>query len=238
MPAKYDAFAAVYDRHWGQASLRWFPRLEQLVFSKLDPGSTILDACCGTGQFAGKLTRRGFKTLGMDASFEMLRYAAVNAPRCPLVCADIRRFRLSREFDAAVSLFDSLNHLLTPDDFEAALLNVSRCLASGGVFAFDLNTEIKYRTSWSGTWTIRDPETTTMVTVSYREETRLAEFHATISSRDRDRPTVVRLFQTWYPVSTVVQALERSGFTDISCISLEPNPGIEEADRVLFVARK
>ena len=237
MLSKYDAFAAVYDRHWGQAALSWFPRLEQLVFCKLDPGSAILDVCCGTGQVAGKLTRQGFKTVGIDASFEMLRYAAVNAPRAQFACADVRRFRLARKFDAAVSLFDSLNHLLTLDDFESALLNVSRCLASGGVFAFDLNTEIKYRTSWSGTWTIRDPETTTTATVSYREETRLAEFHATISSRDRDRPAVVRLFQTWYPVSTVVQALERSGFTDVSCISLEKNRGIEEADRVLFVAR-
>ena len=238
MPAKYDAFAAVYDRHWGQASLRWFPRLEQLVFSKLDRNSTILDACCGAGQFADKLTRQGFRTVGIDASFELLRYAAVNAPRAQFVCADIRHFRLSRKFDAAVALFDSLNHLLTPDDLEAAFLNVSRCLASGGAFAFDLNTEIKYRTSWSGTWTIRDPETTTVATVSYCEETRLAEFHATISSRDNDRPVVVRLFQTWYPVPTVVQALERSGFTNVSCISLDRGHGVEEARRVLFVSRR
>ena len=119
----------------------------------------------------GNLTRQGFKTVGIDASFEMLRYAAVNAPGAQFVCADVRRFRLARRFDAAVSLFDSLNHLLTLDDFESALTNVSRCLVSGGVFAFDLNTEIKYRTSWSGTWTTRDPETTTTATVSYREET-------------------------------------------------------------------
>ena len=238
MLSNYDAFAAVYDRHWGQTTLGWFSRLEPLVFSKLDPDSAILDACCGTGQFAGELTRQGFRTVGIDASFEMLRYAAVNAPRCQFVCADVRHFCLSRKFDAAISLFDSLNHMLTRDDLEAAFLNVSSCLAPGGAFAFDLNTKIKYRTSWSGTQTIRDPETTTVVTVSYCEETRLAEFHAAISSRDSDCPSVVRLFQTWYSVSTVVESLERSGFTDVSCISLDRDRGIEDAGSVLFVSRK
>lgn len=238
MFSKYDAFAAVYDRHWGRATLGMFSRLEQLVFSKLELDSTILDACCGTGRFADKLTRQGFNTVGIDASFEMLRHAVVNAPRCQFVCADVRRFCLSRKFDAAISLFDSLNHLLTLDDLEAAFLNVSSCLAPGGAFAFDLNTKIKYQTSWSGTRTIRDPETTTVVTVSYCEETRLAEFHAAISSRDGDCPCVVRLFQTWYSVSTVVEALERSGFTDVSCISLDRDRGIEEAGSVLFVSRK
>lgn len=237
MLSKYDGFAAVYDRHWGEASLGWFPQLERRVLRKLDPGSTILEACCGTGQFARKLTDEGFRVVGVDASFKMLRHAAVNAPRGQFVCADVRSFSLSHKFDAAVSLFDSLNHLLTLDDLESALLNVSGCLAPGAVFAFDLNTEIKYRTSWSGTLTVRDPGTTTVVTASYREETRLAEFHATISSRDRDRPAVVRLFQTWYPVSTVVQALERSGFRDVSCISLDRDRGIEETNRVLFVSR-
>ena len=238
MLSDYDEFAAVYNRHWGGISLGWFPELDRLVLGKLDPHSDVLDVCCGAGRFAGKLARQGFRTVGVDASFELLRYAAVNAPRVHFVCADIRRFCLSHRFDAAFSVFDSLNHLLTLDDLQTAFLNVSGCLRPGGVFAFDLNTGIKYRTSWSGTWTVRDPGTTTVVTTSYREETRLAEFHATISSRDRDRPSVVRLFQTWYSVSTVVQALERSGFTDVSCISLDRDRGIEAADRVLFVARK
>ena len=238
MLSNYDEFAGVYNRHWGGDSLNWFRKVDRLVLDHLHPHSNVLDVCCGTGQVAEKLTRQGFKTVGVDASLGMLRHAAVNAPRGRFVCADVRRFGLTRKFDAAISLFDSLNHLLTLEDFESALQNVSTCLASVGVFAFDLNTEIKYRTSWSGTWTVDDPGTTTEVITTYREDTRLAEFHATISSRDRDRPAVVRLFQTWYSVSTVVQALERSGFTDVSCISLNRDRGIEETGRVLFVARK
>ena len=238
MLSNYDEFAAVYNRHWGGDSLNWFPEVDRLVLDHLHPHSNVLDVCCGTGQVAEKLTRQGFRTVGVDASLGMLRHAAVNAPGCRFVCADVRRFGLSRKFYAAISLFDSLNHLLTLEDFESALLNVARCLASGGVFAFDLNTEIKYLTSWSGTWTVDDPGTTMEVTTTYREDTRLAEFHATIPSRDRGRPVEVRLFQTWYSVSTVVQALERSRFTDISCIALGRNRRVEETNRVLFVARK
>ena len=238
MLSKYDKFAVVYNRHWGEDSLGSFPQLERLVLRKLDPGSTILDVCCGTGQFARKLNDEGFRVVGIDASFEMLRHAAFNAPGSRFACADVRRFYLFRRFDAAFSLYDSLNHLLTLDDLESAFLNVTSCLAPGGAFAFDLNTEIKYRTSWSGTMTIEDPGTTTSVTVSYSEDTRLAEFRATIASRERARPASVRLLQTWYPVSAVVRALERSGLTDVACISLDPDLGIEEASRVLFVGRK
>ena len=238
MLSRYDKFAAVYNRHWGEDSLGSFPQLERLVLRKLDPGSAILDACCGTGQFARKLSAGGFRVVGVDASYEMLRHATVNAPGCGFICTDIRSFCLSRKFDAAFSLYDSLNHLLTLDDLESALLNVSSCLAPGGVFAFDLNTEVQYRTSWSGTWTIPDPSSTTVASTSYCDDTRLAEFRATITSPHRARPDVVHLVQTWYPVSTVVQALERSGITDVSCIFVDRNRGIEEARRVLFVAGK
>ena len=238
MLSNYDEFAAVYNRHWGEDSLGSFPHLERLVLGQLDPGSTILDVCCGTGQFARKLTDEGFRVVGIDASCEMLRHAAVNAPGAQFACADVRRFCLFRKFDSAISLYDSLNHLLTLPDLEAAFLNVSSCLATGGRFAFDLNTEIKYRTAWSGTWTIEDPGTTTSVTVSYDEDTRLAEFRATISSSDRIRPDTVHLRQTWYRIPTVVRALERSGFSGVSCISLDPDLGIDEAGRVLFVGRK
>ena len=132
MSSNYDEFAAVYNRHWAGASLAWFPQLERLVLDKLHPKCDVLDVACGTGQFAEKLTRQGFRTVGIDASFEMLRYAAVNAPRCKLVCADIRRFCLSHKFDAAFSLFDSLNHLLTWTISRRRFLNVSGCLAPGG----------------------------------------------------------------------------------------------------------
>ena len=236
--SNYDEFAAVYNRHWGGSSLGWFPQLERLVLSQLKPGSTILDVCCGTGQFARKLTDEGFRVVGIDASCEMLRHAAVNAPGSQFICADVRRFGLFRKFDSAFSLYDALNHLLTLDDLEAVFLNVSSCLVAGGLFAFDLNTEVKYRTIWSGTWTVEDSGTTTAVTTSYDEDTRLAEFRATISSPNRIRPDTVHLRQTWYPVPTVVRALERSGFSDVSCISLYPDLGIEEARRVLFVGRK
>lgn len=236
MLSRYDKFAAVYNRHWGDDSLGSFPHLERLVLRKLDPGSSILDACCGTGQFARKLSAIGFRVVGVDASYEMLRHAAVNAPGCGFFCADVRSFCLSRKFAAAFSLYDSLNHMLTLDDLESAFAGVSSCLAPRGVFAFDLNTEVQYRSSWSGTWTTSDPCSTTVASTSYCEDTRLAEFRATISFPNRIHTDVVHLVQTWYSISTVVQALERSGFRDVSCSSLDRNRGIADARRVLFVA--
>ena len=43
----YDAFARVYDQHWGFFAAKAYPVLEHLVLGNLPPGSAVLDLCCG-----------------------------------------------------------------------------------------------------------------------------------------------------------------------------------------------
>jgi len=57
MNSPYDAFAWFYDRHWARSLHTWqTPALEQLLFSKIQPGALILDLCCGAGQLAEPMT--------------------------------------------------------------------------------------------------------------------------------------------------------------------------------------
>ncbi len=130
--ADYDPFAWFYDRHWGGFSRQVLPVLERLVLGELPAGARILDLCCGTGHLAALLTERGFRVVGVDVSAGMLAFARVNAPQADFVLADARDFALPEAVDAAVSLYDSLNHILALDELARVFVNVRRALVPGG----------------------------------------------------------------------------------------------------------
>jgi len=141
----YDLFALFYNRHWG-----WFARyacvwIEAFLLPGVPEGGRILDLCCGTGQLARMLTDMGYRVTGIDSSEEVLRFARENAPKAEFLLSDARRFTLIPEFHAAVSTFDSLNHIMTLEELTAAFRNVHACLAPGGGFLYHLAVWPEYR---------------------------------------------------------------------------------------------
>ena len=57
---------------------RWKRRVAELAAA---PGARALDLCCGTGDIAFALARRGAETTGLDFSEKMLEVAAARIPR-------------------------------------------------------------------------------------------------------------------------------------------------------------
>ena len=150
-PSDYVAFAWAYNRYWGSMFMdRALPALERLVFTHLPRGASVLDVGCGTGQLAGVLLSRGFRVTGLDRSAEMIRFARENAPGATFLVADARSFRLPRAFHAALSTFDTLNHIPSLEELAATFCNVHAALVPGGLFLFDLNMEEGYLARWRG----------------------------------------------------------------------------------------
>jgi SAM-dependent methyltransferase len=114
----------------------------------------FLDLCCGTGQISRILADRGFNVVGLDASASLVGLARKNAPNAHFEVADAKFFSSPDRFQAAISLNDSLNHLLSIEDLKSAFLNVYKCMVPGGVFLFDLNLAHKYESSWAGSFSI------------------------------------------------------------------------------------
>src|SRR5712672_744251 len=99
---EYDPFAKIYNRYWGEDyRAEAFPIVERLLLARLKPRASVLDVCCGTGQFTDRVHRQGFRVTGLDASAGMIGYARQNAPGVALTVADVRDFSLGRKFDAA-----------------------------------------------------------------------------------------------------------------------------------------
>ena len=123
MYSAYDPFAWIYNKHWGNSFLPVvLPVMDNLVLTKLPKNARILDLCCGTGQMAQKLTNLGYRITGIDGSPEMLSYARENAPGVEFLLADARSFRLTRKYPAVISIFDSLNHIMSAKELRSVFI--------------------------------------------------------------------------------------------------------------------
>lgn len=220
--AEYDDFAWFYNRYWNEEfhSLA-FPVLERIWLTRVKPGARILDVCCGTGHLAGLLAPRGFAVTGVDASPEMIRWARENVPAAKFHVGDAARFRPRGRFGAAVSTFDSLNHLLTFEELAAAFRNTAAALEPGAPFAFDMLLEAAYQTHWGESFVlVRDDHVLTITGSGYDFRTRLAQCTLTMFRLDggatwRRSDVVIR--ERCYQPEEIDGALRAAGFGEILC---------------------
>ena len=243
--SSYDPFAWIYNKHWGNTFLPVvLPILDNLVLCKLPKNARILDLCCGTGQMAHQLTTLGYRVTGIDGSSEMLSYARENAPGVEFLQADARSYQLPHKYHAAISVFDSLNHIMSTHELASVFRSTYDSLRSGGLFMFDLNTEAGYIYEWNGDFSIIEDDHVCIVRNTYNQKTRTADFDATIFRlKDNSwyRHDVV-LYQKCHAATTVKSALKSAGFKDIENYGFDWQSGVRALDknarRAFFLCRK
>ena len=134
----YDSFSVDYDRfvNWPDRLATELPFIEGQL--QAVGACRVLDAACGTGMHAIALARQGYEVVGVDLSAGMIERARANAcvgevnARFEVAGFGELAARAGTGFDAALCLGNSLPHLLTPVDLEAALADFAACLRPGG----------------------------------------------------------------------------------------------------------
>jgi SAM-dependent methyltransferase len=143
--SSYDDIAGMYHALWAD----WYfpaakPGLERLFFSKVPAGARVLDVCCGSGHVTKELVARGYQVTGIDSSPALIAQAQKDLPEIDLRVQDARAIQLATHYDAALSTFDSLNHIMCIDELREAFEGVHSVLVPGGLFVFDMNLEQAY----------------------------------------------------------------------------------------------
>jgi SAM-dependent methyltransferase len=213
--ADYDPFAWFYTNYWGEEFHREaIPVLDRLLLPLIPARAAVLDLCCGDGRIAQTLTKRGYRVAGIDGSEQMLTYARQRLPKADLYLKDARRFKLPPRFDAAISTFDSLNHIMEPDDLKKVFRNVFACLKPGGLFVFDLNREEAYMDLWSRTSTVVDKRAVGVARGIYDSARKIAVCNVTLLRHDNGewRRSDFRLTQRLHMQDQVLTALRDAGF--------------------------
>jgi SAM-dependent methyltransferase len=212
----YDPFAWLYTQYWGdEFHKQALPVLDRLVLARIPKKGRILDLCCGDGRITAHLAKRGYNLLGIDGSERMLTYAKHRSPKVEFLLKDARSFELPPEFDAVISTFDSLNHVMEVRGLEAVFRNVYACLKPGGIFVFDLNREEAYRDYWARTSTSVDPRAVSIARGTYDGLDKIADCDVTLFRLESGgwQRSDFRLSQRFHPEDVVTGALRNAGFT-------------------------
>ena len=171
----YDPFAWLYATRWGAEyhDQAWHI-LDKLLFHQLSPGASVLDLCCGDGRLTSVLHAKGFRVRGIDGSEEMLGFARERCPDVAFAAGDARTFETECRFDAVISTFDALNHLMSADELAMVCRRVEQALNPGGYFAFDINREEAYTELWPQTYAQIEPQVVQICVGSYKPDARVA----------------------------------------------------------------
>lgn len=216
----YDSIAEIYRVNWDH----WYlPQacvaLNRLLFKKLAPGAHILDVCCGCGHVTRELLARRFSVTGVDASAALIDQARRDLPDAHFVVADVRQVRFDRRFDAALSTFDSMNHLTELEDLEAGFRSVHAALLPNAPFLFDMNTELAYRIDWQEWSPTVAHDNVSLVRgrfdpVTKRVETTVIWFRPVGNGLWERRESVVP--ERCYEDEEIRQGLARAGFSGVT----------------------
>ena len=126
--AMFDRIAPRYDRlnrlltfrldvAWRRSSIRTL---------RLQPGATVLDLACGTGDFCNDIARAGYMPFGFDFSAGMLHAASTPAP---LVRADVLVLPVADRTADAITCGFALRNLTALEPFFA---ECARAVKPGG----------------------------------------------------------------------------------------------------------
>ncbi|MBI2503666.1 MAG: class I SAM-dependent methyltransferase [Candidatus Latescibacteria bacterium] len=241
----YEGLAAIYDyvmRHvdypdWAAHVCALFARFGH------HPRHSI-DLACGTGSTLFELHRLGQQVSGADASAAMLEVArqrlAQTGVEIPLFHRDLRQLAGLGPFDTALCLYDSFNYLLTPEDLDRALSEISSILLPGNFFIFDICTE---KNSLRHFRDVRDEERGPGF--SYRRHSfydregrrQFNRFHIRFDNRETELAECH--VQRIYPVDEIIARIEASPFElQGSFDGFTFARGSEASERIHFVLQR
>lgn len=186
----YTGFAEVYDQFMEDVP---YEKWRDLIIAELKKegieDGLVLDLGCGTGTLTRMLAQEGYDMIGVDGSQEMLTEAREKTDDRGILylCQDMREFELYGTVRAIVSTCDTMNYLLTPEDFIQTLRLVNNYLDPGGVFIFDLNTLYKFREVMGDTTIAENGEDASFIWDNFfDEETGRNEYDLTLFIRQEN----------------------------------------------------
>ncbi len=249
----YGAIADAYDRFWGEALA---PELEPVLVRLLGPAAPVtrlLDLCCGAGQLTAAFAAAGAQVVAVDGSPALVARARRRAPAAEYVVADLRRLEASgvlaphAPFDAAVCVFDSLNHLATTAELASVFRAVRAALRPGGRFVFDVNGREGFEARFDGSLAFVADDLVCAVRAQLdgaegRYDLTVFRPAPAASGPAADAPAAWRrsdatLVQHCFEVAEIVAALDAAGFEAPTVLDAEADLGLEgHIGRLVFVA--
>jgi SAM-dependent methyltransferase len=206
------------------------------------------DLCCGTGDTALELARRGIRMFAVDQSPQMCRLTREKAADSGLpirvLRADMRTFRLPEPVDLITCEFDALNHLSQRSNLALVARTVGRALHPGGYFFFDVNNALAFQTYWKGDFCLEIPGVVMVMRNTHRRQSNRANVEVECFIREGRlwRRHTERVEEVCWSPDEIRRALARAGLGDLHAWDAAPFFGrgtpVGPGCRTIYLARK
>lgn len=155
----YEAFAEVYEELMDNVPYdAWCDRIRELLLEAGIPDGLVAELGCGTGSMTRRLAGAGYDMIGIDLSPDMLDAAREadlreggtapeknDAASILYLNQDMRSFELYGTVRAIVSVCDSINYILEPDEVQEVFRLVNNYLDPKGMLILDFHTPYYFR---------------------------------------------------------------------------------------------
>lgn len=136
----YKVFSKLYDKFMEFSDYgAWEKQVEELICEGQPNGKRLLDIGCGTGELLLRMAKN-YQCDGMDLSEEMLKIAQkkLKHREVKLFLGDMVEFDTGYKYDIMISLFDTVNHMVSVEELESHFKSVADSLNPEGVYIFDV----------------------------------------------------------------------------------------------------
>ena len=219
--------------------------------------SSFLELAAGPARHAREFARRGWRSVALDLSQDMLDYASAGAQAEGVVieplCGDMTDFTLSEPVALVANLMESLTHLTTNEQVVAHFRAVSRNLLPGGIFVIELaHPDSIWRESLPNFWSMHENGTDVDILFGAKDDPYdwiTQEWTVTTRLNIREPNAPERVVEShnrhrWYLAQELRALIDLSGafsqtwwFGNMLCPP-PPLTNSDESDRMIVVLRK
>ncbi|MFO8061740.1 MAG: class I SAM-dependent methyltransferase [bacterium] len=219
---------------------KWASYIVGLYYRDGASGNAFLDLGAGTGSLACELSRHNLDVWCLDNSLEMLKmihHRSERIDRIHAITGDMRQLPLREGFDAAVCMYDTVNHF-SHDDMNRVLRNVYDVLRDNGLFYFDFNTRKGLESFADGDFIRRSAGLTSKWKTDYSSKTGVCKLTLVIYEDDRITDTL-SFSERAVSIDEVEKSVYKAGFSHCRILEfLTDNPAESDTERGFAVCRK
>lgn len=238
-----ESFARIYDDIMGAVPYKlWFEYIHDILnYYQYKPDS-VLDLACGTGTMSLLFNDKGYYVTGVDRSQDMLVMAEEKIDKrsnIDFIVGDLREFTTVKKYDLAISLFDSLNYILSGKELLEVFNQVFSALNDNSLFIFDMNTIARLMSIKPGTTMFHGEGYSCFWEDIVDKDQERWKVRLKIYLDNRDECYEESHEERGYLIGDVIELLQKAGFNKVDVFSAYTfNNGKDSDNRLYYIAFK
>ncbi len=235
----YEASAQFYDALMEHVDYEEWAEYVHLLLQKFEiTENYIVDFGCGTGTFLHQLESLGYRGIGYDISYPMVREAE-NKYGPKFWQGDLLTFGIRPFQGAATCIYDSIQYL-SFDELSRFFKNLNQMIVADTLFIFDVVTETHVTTYWKNVTEVQETDSWRFWKKSWYDSTERIQ-HTEIISCQKHTTSYFKEHhkQHIFKIDELRKAILNSGLVILGIYAdFTLNPGSEKNDRLHFVLKK